>query len=231
MEEKEAGIHGGMYHKLQIEFTYNSNYMEGSKLSKDQTRLIFETSTVGGEALRVDEIVETANHFRCIDYCLENAGKPLSEPMPRELHRILKTNTSDSDLSWFAVGEYKRLPNEVANRETTQPEDVPTEVRKLLSDYSPASSHTFEEIIEFHVRFERIHPFQDGNGRVGRLVMLKECLANGIVPFVIADDMKAFYYRGLAEWDRERGLLIDTCLAAQDRLREWMGYFRIPIDS
>ncbi|WP_165045506.1 DNA-binding protein [Adlercreutzia sp. ZJ138] len=230
LEEKSAAVHGGIYHKLQIELAYNSNHMEGSRLSKDQTRLIFETSTVSdeGAALRVDDIVEASNHFRCVDYCLENARKPLSEKMLKDLHRLLKAGTSDSSLSWFAVGDYKLLPNEVAGNMTVEPEGVSSAVGKLLTDYCPKRQHTLDEIIDFHVRFERIHPFQDGNGRVGRLVMLKECLASNVVPFVIAEDMKAFYYRGLSEWDNERGFLTDTCLAAQDRFKEWMRYFRIP---
>ena len=233
LEEKSAGVHGGIYHKLQIELTYNSNHIEGSQLSHDQTRLIFETATVGQEdgPLRIDDIGETSNHFRCIDYCLDNALEPLSEAMLKELHRRLKQGTSEERLSWFAVGDYKKVPNVVGNRETTEPEDVPTAIRELLLSYTPAERHSLEQIIDFHVRFERIHPFQDGNGRVGRLVMLKECLGNGIVPFVIADDMKAFYYRGLAEWDRERGYLTDTCLAAQDRFKAWLDYFRIPYED
>lgn len=229
LEEKSAGVRGGIYHKLQIELTYNSNHIEGSRLTKDQTRLIFETATidVDGSGVRVDDIIEASNHFRCIDYCLENAGRPLSEGMMKELHRLLKTGTADSALSWFLVGNYKQLPNEVAGRATASPEDVHAEMAALLDGYSPRAAHSFEEVIDFHVCFERIHPFQDGNGRVGRLIMLKECLANGIVPFVITDDMKLFYYRGLSEWDCERGFLTDTCLTAQDRFKEWMDYFRI----
>lgn len=229
-EEKAAALRGGIYHKLQIEFTYNSNHMEGSRLSKDQTRLIFETATVGveGEMVRVDDIVEAGNHFRCIDYCLTHTHAPLCASFIKELHRLLKSGTSDSDLSWFVVGDYKQLPNEVGGAPTTAPEDVAREVQALLSAYDPRASHSFEQILDFHVQFEKIHPFQDGNGRVGRLVMFKECVANKIVPFVIADDMKAFYYRGLAEWGSERGFLVDTCLAAQDRFKEWLDYFRIP---
>ncbi|NHM15301.1 cell filamentation protein Fic [Eggerthellaceae bacterium zg-887] len=233
LEEKAAGVSGGIYHKLQIELTYNSNHIEGSRLSKEQTRLIFETSTVGGDGkpVRVDDVVETANHFRCVDFCLESISKPISIAMLKDLHRMLKAGTSDSGLPWFAIGDFKTLPNEVGGRQTALPKAVPAEVENLLHDYSPRSLHTFEQIIDFHVRFERIHPFQDGNGRVGRLVMLKECLASGIVPFVITDDMKAFYYRGLAEWDRERGFLTDTCLAAQDTFKQWLDYFRIPYDA
>lgn len=229
LEEKRAGIRGGIYHKLQVELTYNSNHIEGSRLSKDQTNLIFETSTIGteGDSLKIDDIVETSNHFRCVDFCIENAGKSISEHMIKELHKMLKTGTAESDLPWFAVGAYKKLPNEVAGRQTTAPEDVSSQMAALIDSYSPHIPHTLEQIVGFHVSLERIHPFQDGNGRVGRLVMLKECLANGIVPFVIADDMKLFYYRGLVEWNHERGFLMDTCLSAQDRFKEWMQYFRL----
>lgn len=230
LEEKRAQTPGGIYHKLQIELTYNSNHIEGSRLSKDQTRLIFETATIGseGKTLRVDDIIETVNHFRCIDHCIEHAHTPLSETMIKKLHRMLKTGSSDSALERFAVGPYKRLPNEVAGRATTELEQVEEEMGLLLESYRPASRHTFDQIIDFHVRFERIHPFQDGNGRVGRLVMLKECLRNGIAPFVISDEMKLFYYRGLAEWDSEKGFLRDTCLAAQDTFKQWLDHFRIP---
>ena len=233
LDEKSAQIRGGVYHKLQIELTYSSNRIEGSRLTKEQTRLIFETATVEpeGEALRVDDIVETANHFRCVDSCIEHARTPLSEQTLRDLHRILKAGTTDSALSWFAVGSYKALPNEVAGMRTTAPENVPREIAALLDGYRPQSAHSFEEIVSFHVAFERIHPFQDGNGRVGRLVMLKECLANGVVPFVISDDMESHYYRGLAEWDTERGFLVETCRAAQDRFKAWLDYFRIPYDD
>lgn len=228
-QEQEARIHGGIYHKLQVEMTYNSNRMEGSRLTEEQTRLIFETATVGvgDESVRVDDIVETTNHFRAIDCILRNVEKPLSEAMLKRLHAILKTGTSDADLDWFEVGEYKRIPNEVGGRPTAAPEDVPAQVKALLKEYGRGSNHSFEDIVGFHVRFERIHPFQDGNGRVGRLVLLKECLANGIVPFVLTDALKGCYYRGLSEWDDECGFLLDTCLTAQDAFKEWMEYFRI----
>ena len=228
-EEKAAKTKGGIYHKVQVELAYNSNHIEGSRLSLDQTRLIFETATVGVQegAVRVDDIVEAQNHFRAVDYIIDKAKAPLSEGMIKELHRILKTATTDSTRDWFAIGNYKRLPNEVAGRKTTPPEDVAEEVKALLSAYNPRATHSFEEIVDFHVRFERIHPFQDGNGRVGRLVMFKECLASNVVPFIIADDMKEFYYRGLAEWDNEKGYLIDTCLAAQDVFEAALEYFRI----
>lgn len=229
LEEKSAGVSGGIYHKLQIELTYNSNHIEGSRLSKDQTRFIFETATVGieGESVRIDDIVETVNHFRCIDYCIDNAKKPLSESFIKELHRLLKTSTSDSSLDWFAVGNYKKLPNEVGGQATTNPEDVAAAMATLLTSYKPRERHTLDEIIDFHVKLERIHPFQDGNGRVGRLIMLKECLANNIVPFVISDNMKSFYYRDLAQWSTEKGYLTDTCLAAQDQFKTWLEYYRI----
>ncbi len=232
-EEKEGRIKGGIDRKVQVELTYNSNHIEGSRLSLDQTRLIFETATIGiqGEPVRIDDIVETQNHFRAIDYVIDHAQDPVSEGMIKELHRILKTGTTDSAKEWFAVGEYKRLPNEVGGRKTTLPENVSKEVKGLLKTHGPHSKHSLDDIIDFHVKFERIHPFQDGNGRVGRLIMFKECLANDLVPFIIADDMKAFYYRGLSEWDYEKGFLTDTCLAAQDRFKAELDYFRIPFDQ
>lgn len=232
LEEKASRIKGGIYHKVQVELTYNSNHIEGSRLSLDQTRLIFETAIVDvqGEPMRVDDIVETQNHFRAIDYVIDHAQDPVSEGMIKELHRILKAGTTDSAKDWFAVGEYKRLPNEVGGRKTALPEDVSKEVKALLGAYGPRSKHSLEAIIDFHVGFERIHPFQDGNGRVGRLIMFKECLANGVVPFIIADDMKASYYRGLSEWDHEKGFLTGTCLTAQDRFKAELDYFRIPFN-
>lgn len=228
-EEKADKVKGGIYQKIQVELTYNSNHIEGSRLSLDQTRLIFETATVGfeSESLRVDDIVETQNHFRAIDFIIDHTQDPVSEVMIKELHRIMKSSTTDASKDWFAVGDYKRLPNEVGGHETALPEEVAKEMKSLLKAYDPLARHALESIIDFHVRFERIHPFQDGNGRVGRLVMFKECLANDIVPFIISDDMKAFYYRGLAEWDAERGYLTDTCLAAQDRFKATLDYFRI----
>lgn len=231
-EEKASETKGGIYHKIQVELAYNSNRIEGSRLSLDQTRLIFETATIGaGDGpVRVDDILETQNHFRAVDYVIDHAQQPLSEGMIKELHRILKAGTTDSVKDWFAVGGYKRLPNEVAGRKTTQPEDVDREVSALLKKYDPRKKHSFSDILGFHVAFERIHPFQDGNGRVGRLVMFKECLASRVVPFVIADDMKVFYYRGLSEWDYEQGFLTDACLTAQDRFKAMLDYFRIPYD-
>ena len=225
--EKEAGIPGGIYHKVQIELTYNSNHMEGSRLTYDQTRYIFETNTIGiqDEVVNVDDIVETANHFRCIDQIIELANYPLSEAFIKQLHYILKSGTSDSRKTWFAVGEYKRFENEVGGSATAKPADVPGEMRNLLSRYNLSKQKTLKEIIQFHYEFEKIHPFQDGNGRVGRLIMFKECLRNGITPFIIEDDIKEFYYRGLKEWKNEQGYLMDTCLTAQDRFKVYMDYF------
>lgn len=228
-QERASSVMGGIYHKVQVELTYSSNHIEGSKLTHDQTRLIFETSTIGisDTAVPVDDVIETANHFRAIDYVIDAAEKPISEKMFKDLHRMLKQSTNDAAKEWFAVGNYKRFPNEVAGQRTTLPENVPEEIANLLALYDRRRRHTLDEILDFHVRFERIHPFQDGNGRIGRLIMFKECLASGIVPFVITDNLKAFYYRGLQEWDRERGYLRDTCLAAQDTFKKELDYFRI----
>ena len=230
--EKEASLSGGIYHKIQIELTYNSNHIEGSRLTHDQTRYIFETNTIGmtNEHINVDDIVETSNHFRCIDLVIDNASNLLTEGFIKELHRILKNGTSDSRQSWFAVGDYKKLPNEVGGRDTTAPEDVAKEMKALLAYYHAKKEKTFAEILDFHYRFERIHPFQDGNGRVGRLILFKECLRNNIVPFIIDDELKMFYYRGLSEWTRERGYLTDTCLAAQDKFKRYLDYFKIPYE-
>ena len=227
--EQAAKTSGGIYHKLQIELTYNSNHIEGSRLTHDQTRYIFETNTIGATdgTMNVDDIVETANHFNCIDMIITQAKYQLSEKFIKELHRTLKSGTSDSRLDWFAVGDYKRMPNEVGGKETTPPEQVADELKKLLAEYNAVKDKTLEEIIDFHVRFESIHPFQDGNGRVGRLIMFKECLRNGIVPFIIDDDMKLFYYRGLHEWGSEKGYLTDTCRHAQDQFKKYLDYFRI----
>lgn len=227
--EKRDRYSGGIYHKTQIDLTYNSNHIEGSRLTHDQTRYIFETNTIGveNEVLNVDDVIETTNHFRCIDLVIDNANLTLSEKFIKELHLILKTGTSDSKKDWFAVGDYKKEPNEVAGMETTLPEDVNAQMKDLLSSYNLKQNKTLEDIIEFHVIFERIHPFQDGNGRVGRLIMFKECLKYNIVPFIIEDSIKLFYYRGLKEWTSERGYLIDTCLTAQDRYKAALDYFRI----
>lgn len=228
-EEKQMRYTGGIYHKTQIELTYNSNHMEGSRLTHDQTRYIFETNTIGveGESLRVDDIVEAVNHFRCVDKVIDSVGVQLTEKYIKELHFLLKSGTSDARLSWFAVGDYKKRPNEVGGRETTAPEEVAGRMKALLAEYNGKQEKTLEDILKFHVAFERIHPFQDGNGRVGRLIMFKECLKYHIVPFIIEDEYKMYYYRGLSEWNRERGYLLDTCLAAQDKYKAYLDYFRI----
>ena len=228
-EQKVGKMTGGIYHKVQVDLTYNSNHMEGSRLTHDQTRYIFETNTIGfeNEVVNVDDVIETANHFRCIDLVIDQAGAALTEKLIKQLHFVLKTGTSDSRKDWFAVGEYKKLPNEVGGSDTTLPEDVAAEMRKLLASYNALPAKTFEDIVAFHVALERIHPFQDGNGRVGRLILFKECLKHNIVPFIIEDNLKLFYYRGLKEWDRERGWLMDTCLTAQDRFKAYLDYFRI----
>ena len=228
-QEKEAKLKGGIYHKTQIDLTYNSNHIEGSRLTHDQTRYIFETNTIGieGESVRVDDIIETTNHFRCIDLIIDRAEEKLTESLIKELHLILKSGTSDSRKDWFTVGDYKHLPNEVGGNETTAPEDVHREIKALLKEYNSKKRKSFEDIIDLHQRFEVIHPFQDGNGRVGRLVMFKECLANGYVPFIITEELKMFYYRGLREWNNIRGYLLDTCLAAQDNYKAVLDYFKI----
>lgn len=222
-------ISGGLYHKTQIELTYNSNHMEGSRLTHDQTRYIFETNTVGADegVLHVDDIIETSNHFRCMDKIIQKAEIKLTEKFIKELHLILKSGTSDSKLSWFSVCGYKKRPNEVGGMTTTLPENVVSEMKALISKYNTLSEVTLDDILDFHVKFERIHPFQDGNGRIGRLIMFKECLKHDIVPFIIEDDMKIFYYRGLSEWDNEKGYLTDTCLSAQDKYKSYLDYFRI----
>ena len=228
-QQKEAKLKGGIYHKTQIDLTYNSNHIEGSRLTHDQTRYIFETNTIGieGESIRVDDIIETTNHFRCIDLIIDRAEERLTESLIKELHSILKMGTSDSRKDWFVVGDYKRLPNEVGGNETTAPEDVHREMKALLKEYNGKKQKSFEDIIDLHQRFEAIHPFQDGNGRVGRLVMFKECLANGYVPFIITEELKMFYYRGLREWNSVRGYLLDTCLTAQDNYKAMLDYFKI----
>lgn len=228
-EEKSSQYSGGIYHKTQIELTYNSNHIEGSCLTHDQTRYIFETNTIGLETqtLNVDDVVETANHFRCIDKMIDHAKLRLTEKFIKDIHLMLKNGTSDSGKEWFAVGAYKKMPNEVGGMNTTLPQNVPQEMASLLKWYNDKEVKTFEDILDFHVKFERIHPFQDGNGRVGRLIMFKECLKYNYVPFIIEDDLKMFYYRGLKEWDSEKGYLTDTCLTAQDRYKAYLDYFRI----
>lgn len=228
-EQQQMHVKGGIYHHTQIDLTYNSNHIEGSRLTHDQTRYIFETNTIGleGESIRVDDIMETVNHFRCIDLIIERAEVKLTETLIKELHLILKAGTSYSRKEWFAVGEYKRLPNEVGGRETTAPENVHREIKALLKEYNSKKTKRFEDIVDLHQRFESIHPFQDGNGRVGRLIMFKECLANGHVPFIITEELKLFYYRGLREWDNVREYLLDTCLTAQDNYKVLLDYFKI----
>lgn len=232
-EEKRTKYAGSIYHKTQIDLTYNSNHIEGSRLTHDQTRYIFETNTIGveNEVLNVDDVIETSNHFRCIDLIIDHAASTLSEHFIKKLHHILKTGTSDSREDWFAVGEYKRLPNEVGGMQTSLPEEVADRMKALLSDYNAVPKKTLDDILDFHVRFERIHPFQDGNGRVGRLIMFKECLKYNIVPFIIEENLKLFYYRGLKEWYNEKGYLTDTCLTAQDKYKAYLDYFRIPYEK
>ncbi len=228
-EERKILYSGGIYHKTQIELTYHSNRMEGSSLSYEQTRYIFETNTIGAEneVLNVDDVIETANYFRCIDMIIDNAKAALTEKLIKELHLILKNGTSDSRKDWFAVGDYKKIPNEVGGMDTALPEEVADKMKVLLTKYNGKEEKTFEDILDFHVKFERIHPFQEGNGRVGRLVMFKECLKYNIVPFIIEDSLKMFYYRGLKEWNNEKDYLTDTCLTAQDKYKAYLDYFRI----
>ena len=228
-DEKANKYSGGIYHKTQIDLTYNSNHIEGSRLTHDQTRYIFETNTIGveNEVLNVDDVIETSNHFRCIDIIIDNAKAALTEKFIKELHSILKTGTSDSRKDWFAVGDYKKMPNEVGGMETALPEDVADRMKEILAEYNSKEEKTLEDILDFHVKFERIHPFQDGNGRVGRLIMFKECLKYNVVPFIIDDNLKLFYYRGLKEWNNEKGYLTDTCLTAQDKYKTYLDYFRI----
>ena len=232
-EEKQTKYAGGIYHKTQIDLTYNSNHIEGSRLTHDQIRYMFETNTIGveNEVLNVDDVIETSNHFRCIDLIIDHAASTLSEHFIKKLHHILKTSTSDSRKDWFAVGEYKRLPNEVGGMQTSLPEEVADKMKALLSDYNAVSKKTLNDILDFHVRFERIHPFQDGNGRVGRLIMFKECLKYNIVPFIIEENLKLFYYRSLKEWYNEKGYLTDTCVTAQDKYKAYLDYFRIPYEK
>ncbi len=231
-EEKYAKISGGLYHETQVRLTYNSNRIEGSKLSEDQTRLIFETNTIGAEqGVPVDDIIETANHFRAIDYIIDCAEEPLTEDVIKTLHKILKTGTKDSHLSWFNVGEYKARANVVGGQDTTPPAEVAGEMKKLLDVYAEISDTSIEDIIKMHHDFEKIHPFQDGNGRVGRLITFKECLRFNIVPFIIEDSKKMFYYRGLKEWNRERVFLIETCLDGQDTYKALLKYFDIPFND
>lgn len=231
--EKKNKTAGGIYHKVQINLTFNSNHIEGSKLTLEQTRYIFETNTIGinNKSLNVDDIVETVNHFKCIDMIIESAKKRISEKFIKELHKTLKNGTSGSRLEWFKVGDYKKLPNEVGGKETAEPETVSKKMKELLDWYNSLSLVLFDNILDFHYKFEIIHPFQDGNGRIGRLIMFKECLKHDIVPFIIDDSLKLFYYRGLNEWKKERGYLRDTCLAWQDKFKKWLDYFKISYEK
>ena len=228
-QQKQMRLTGGIYHRTQIDLTYNSNHIEGSRLTHDQTRYIFETNTIGitTESINVDDIIETNNHFRCIDFIIDHAEERLTEGFIKGLHQILKNGTSDSRNEWFAVGEYKRLPNEVGGNETTPPERVHREMQVLLKEYNTKNEKTLEEILDLHHQFECIHPFQDGNGRIGRLILFKECLANGHVPFIITDELKMFYYRGLQQWPHIKGYLMDTCLTAQDNYKALLDYFKV----
>ena len=227
--EKKCKLSGGIYHQIQIDFTYHSNHMEGSCLSHEQTRFIFETNTIDveGKVVKVDDIIETVNHFRCIDMIIDQANKPITETFIKELHQILKQGTNDARFDWFAIGEYKKVPNIVGNMETTPPKEVPIQMKKLLVEYQNKKDKTLDDLLDFHVRFEQIHPFQDGNGRVGRLLLFKECLKYKIVPFIINDKRKLYYYRGLKNWHDERGYLRDTCLDAQDEFKKHLDYFEI----
>ena len=228
-EEKDSKLKGGIYHRTQIDLTYNSNHIEGSRLTKEQTRYIFETNTLGitTENTRIDDIIETVNHFRCVDYIIDHATDKITETHIKELHRILKSNTSDAQKSWFAVGDYKRLANEVGGEETVLPQDVHNQMKELLAEYNQHKSIDLEHILDFHVQFERIHPFQDGNGRVGRLLLFWQCLQAAIVPFIITDNLRLFYYRGIQNWGHVNGYLTDTCLSAQDEYKAILDYFQI----
>lgn len=232
-EEKNAKLKGSIYHQTQIKLAYNSNHIEGSRLTEDQTRYIYETNTIGfdKEPVNIDDIMETINHFQCFDYMIECANNTLDEEFIKNVHKILKTNTSDSRISWFNVGENKSRRNMVGDMKTVPPEKVKDEMNKLLEEYWKKQNITLEDILDVHVRFERIHPFQDGNGRVGRIIIFKECLKHNIVPFIIEDNLKFFYYRGLKEWDNEKGYLMDTCLTAQDRYKAYLDYFEIKYEK
>ena len=231
--EKNAKLSGGIYQKIQIEFAYNSNHIEGSRLTHDQTRYIYETNTVGvtDDAVNVDDIVETANHFRCVDLIIDRASANITESLIKQLHFILKSGTSDIPLEGFAAGDYKKLPIEVSDKDTTAPKEVAHAIKKLLTDYNSKEEKTLSDILDFHYRFACIQPFRDGNGRVGRLLMFKECLKYHIVPFVIDEKLKQFYYRGLAEWPCEKVFLTDICLSAQDKFKNWLDYFRVPYEE
>ena len=227
-EEKNIKMPGGLYHELQVRMTYNSNHIEGSTLDEEQTRLIFETNTIDADkGVPVDDIIETCNHFRAIDFVIDNADKTLCEDIIKELHKLLKQNTKDSELEWFVVGDYKQRANFVGGHKTAKPAEVHSKMQKLIKEYNALNKTTIEDIIEFHYNFENIHPFQDGNGRVGRLIALKECLHFNIVPFIIEDLKKTFYYRGLSKWNEEKGYLIETCLDGQDTFKKMLDELEI----
>lgn len=228
-EQKETKLKGGIYHRTQIDLTYNSNHIEGSRLTKEQTRYIFETNTLGitTESTRIDDILETVNHFRCVDYVIDHATDKITEAHIKQLHLLLKTNTSDSQKSWFAVGDYKRLANAVGEEETAQPKEVHRQMKSLLAEYNAKKQNKFDDLLDFHVRFERVHPFQDGNGRVGRLLLFWQCLQTNIVPFIITEDLRLFYYRGIQNWGKINGYLRDTCLTAQDNFKALLEYYKI----
>lgn len=227
--ERKSKVSGGIYHRSQIDLAYNSNHIEGSCLSHEQTRYIYETNTIeqGNDVINIDDIIEAKNHFRCFDFIIENCEVPLSETYIKQLHLLLKTGTSDAHKEWFRIGDYKLLPNEVGGNTTVLPKDVAQEVKKLLKEYHSLEKLTFDDILDFHVKFESIHPFQDGNGRVGRLIIFKECLSHNIVPFIITDELKFYYYRGIREWENTKGYLTDTCLTAQDNYKALLDYFQI----
>lgn len=229
-EQKASKTKGSIYHRVQIDLTYNSNHIEGSKLTHDQTRYIFETNTIGitDTTINVDDIIETTNHFRAIDYIIGHTDGKLTETYIKHLHFLLKSGTSDERKEWFRVGDYKLLPNEVGGNDTTEPEKVHKEMKSLLKEYNLKKKPTFEEILDFHQRFETIHPFQDGNGRVGRLIMFRECLRHNYVPFIITDELKLYYYNGLQNWPNIKGYLMDTCLTAQDFFKALLNKLRIP---
>lgn len=227
-EERKSKRKGGLYHKTQVNLAYNSNKIEGSKLTEEQTRYIFETRTIGfkdQDAVSVDDIIETSNHFIAFDFLIDTIEKPLSNDIIKDFHRILKTGTSDAMKDWFKVGDWKKLPNEVGGSKTTLPQNVDIEMISLNQSYNSKTKIVFEDIVAYHYHFEKIHPFQDGNGRVGRLIMYRECLKNDIIPFIIDDEHKQYYYRGLREFETIKEYLIDTCLSAQDTYKEWVRYF------